>query len=88
MKRSMFKNMDAKKEKTGIEYELACRHFLMCVDGIGAATAIKIVEHYGCAGRIWGLTEKDIRQEQRMNERQKNNFIECRRRWDMTRELQ
>lgn len=88
MKRSMFKNMDAKKEKTGIEYELACRHFLMCVDGIGAATAIKIVEHYGCAGRIWGLTEKDIRQEQRMNERQKNNFIECRRRWDLTGELQ
>ncbi len=80
--------MDAKKEKTGIEYELACRHFLMCVDGIGAATAIKIVRHYGCAGRIWGLAEKDIRQEQRMNERQKNNFIECRRRWDLAGEWQ
>lgn len=80
--------MDAKKEKTGIEYELACRHFLMCVEGIGAATAIKIVRHYGCAGRIWGLSEKDIRQEQRMNERQKNNFIECRRCWDLAGELQ
>ena len=84
----MMKNMDAKKEMTEIEHELACRHFLMCVDGIGAATAIKIVEHYGCAGRIWGLTEKDIRQEQRMNERQKNNFIECKRRWDLAGELQ
>lgn len=88
MQRSMIENMDAKKEMTGIEYELACRHFLMCVDGIGAATAIKIVEHYGCAGRIWGLTEKDIRKEQRMNERQKSNFIECRRRWDLAGELQ
>lgn len=88
MQRSMVENMDVKKEMTGIEYELACRHFLMCVDGIGAATAIKIVEHYGCAGRIWGLTEKDIRQEQRMNERQKNNFIECKRRWDLAGELQ
>lgn len=80
--------MDVKKEKAGTEYELACRHFLMCVDGIGAATAINIVRHYGCAHRIWGLAEKDIRQEQRMNERQKNNFINCRRHWDLLGEWQ
>lgn len=80
--------MNAKKEKTEIEYELACRHFLMSVDGIGAATAIKIVEHYGCARRIWDLAEKDIRQEQRMNERQKTHFIECKRCWDLAGEWQ
>ncbi|MDE6714673.1 MAG: DNA-processing protein DprA, partial [Lachnospiraceae bacterium] len=70
------------------EYEMACRNFLMHVDGIGAATAVKIVEHYGGARRIWELEEKDVRQEQRMNERQKNNFIDCRRRWNLVGEWQ
>lgn len=80
--------MDAEKEKTGMEYERACRHFLMCVEGIGAAAAIRLVKHYGSARRVWGLAEKDIRQEQRLNERQKVNFMECRRRWDLAGEWQ
>ncbi len=84
----MVEHMDAEKEKTGMEYERACRHFLMCVEGIGAAAAIRLVEHYRCARRVWGLAEKDIRQEQRLNERQKVNFIECRRRWDLSGEWQ
>lgn len=78
--------MDGKREKEGLdagEYELACRYFLMHVDGIGAATAIKMVDHYGSARRIWELEEKDVWQDERMSSRQKSNLIERRRRWNM-----
>lgn len=78
-------------EKTHLddrEYELACRHFLMHVDRIGAVTAIKMVDHYGSARRIWELGEKDILQDQRLDKRQKYNFIEYRKRWNMELEWQ
>lgn len=81
--------MDGKREKEGLdagEYELACRYFLMHVDGIGAATAIKMVDHYGSARRIWELEEKDVWRDERMSSRQKSNLIERRRCWDMAME--
>lgn len=83
--------MDGKMEKEGLdagEYELACRYFLMHVDGIGAATAIKIVGHYGSVRRIWEMEEKDVWRDERMSSRQKSNLIERRRRWDMAMEWQ
>lgn len=78
--------IDADMRKDGLndrEYELACRHFLLHVDRIGAATAMKMVGYYGSARRIWELEEKDVWQDQGLNIRQKNNFIELRRSWDL-----
>lgn len=83
--------MDGKMKKEELdarEYELACRHFLMHVNGIGPATAVKIVDYYGSARRIWELGEKEIWRDQRMSSRQKNNLIEHRKRWDMAIEWQ
>lgn len=83
--------MDRKKETAGPdvgEYELACRHFLVHVDGIGRATAVKLVDYYGGARRIWELEEKDVRRDQSMNDLQKNNLIKRRRSWDMAVEWQ
>lgn len=70
------------------EYELACRHFLMHVDGIGAVTARKIVAHYGSARRIWELEDKDILQDRWLNSRQKKHLTELRRRFDIVPEWQ
>lgn len=78
--------MDVERKREGLnieEYEMACRNFLMHVDGIGAATAVKIVDHYGSARRIWELEEKDVRQDRRMSDRQKSNLMEHRKRWNM-----
>ncbi|MDE6529482.1 MAG: DNA-processing protein DprA [Lachnospiraceae bacterium] len=83
--------MVSKMEKEELdvrEYELACRHFLMHVNGIGTTTAIKIVDYYGSARRIWELEEKEIWQDQKMSSRQKSNLIERRKRWDMEIEWQ
>lgn len=77
-----------KTEWESREYEMACRHFLMHVDGIGAVTAGKLVKHYGSARRIWELEDKMIWQDQEMSSRQKNNFMECRRKWDVVKEWQ
>lgn len=77
-----------KTEWDAREYEMACRHFLMHVDGIGAVTAVKLVKQYGCMRRMWELEDQWILQDMQMSSRQKNSFMECRRKWDMEKEWQ
>lgn len=75
-----------KTEWEAREYEMACRHFLMHVEGIGAVTAGKLVKHYGSVRRIWELEDQQLLQDQEMSSLQKNNFMECRRKWDIWKE--
>ncbi len=82
------KDQKVKFESNSREYELACRHFMMHVKGIGTATAIKMVDDYGSARRIWELGEEDIRRDRTMSSSQKSNFIGQRRRWDIGTEWQ
>lgn len=82
------KDQMVKMELDSREYEQACKHFMIHVKGIGALTAIKMIDDYGSARRVWELREEDIWWDQRMNSRQKSNLIEHRRHWDLEREWQ
>lgn len=68
------------------EQELACRHFMVGVRGIGGVTARKLLDYYGNALRIWELSDKEIMKDKIMTPRQKSALLEARKRWDLEKE--
>lgn len=68
------------------EQELACRHFMVGVRGIGGVTARKLLDYYGNALRIWELSDKEIMKDGIMTPRQKSALIEVRKHWDLENE--
>lgn len=65
---------------------MACRHFMMGVKGVGGITARKLMDCYGTAWRIWELSDSAIMKDGIMTTRQKEAFLETRKRWNPEKE--
>lgn len=68
------------------EQELACRHFMMGIKGIGGITARKLMDHYGGAARIWELSDSEVMKDGIMSSRQKEAFLKTRKFWNPEKE--
>ena len=68
------------------EREMACKHFLAGIKGIGRVTARKLLDFYDAGSRIWELTDGEIMKDRIMTLKQKNALLGTRQKWDLEKE--